>query len=158
MYYSLCTLQVGAKIALKVKVKGFEKTWWNEARATPRQTLLKPRDNSADPSSKLIHPVVAVYVTINFTSMLTTSQHMLTKAKTKCWKDPTYAVFWKSRRFKDFKHDNHYLPSPAHLIFSASGHHQCIISASSLHHHCITAASLVHCGIISASSAHHQVS
>ena len=39
-------------------------------------------------------------------TMTKTNTHTKTKTKTKCSKDPTYAIFLKSRGFKDIKYDN----------------------------------------------------
>ena len=39
-------------------------------------------------------------------TMTKTNTHTKTMTKTKCSKDPTYAIFLKSRGFKDIKYDN----------------------------------------------------
>ena len=53
-----------------------------------------------------------------------------TKTKTKFLKDPTCAIFLKSRGFKDIKYGTQ-RPHPDRIQTASRPHHQCIISASS---------------------------
>ena len=62
--------------------------------------------------------------------MTNTNTKTKTKTKTKCIEDTTYAIFSKSREFKDIKY-HHFITSPLHHFITSSLHH---FIAASLHH------------------------
>ena len=50
------------------------------------------------------------------------------KTNTKCFQDPKYAIFWKSRGFQDIKYANNFLPN----IFHQNRFSTCLLIAEDL--------------------------